>query len=226
MITRIQARVTRLRDEVARARRAFDGERQRHSRETLAEVAGSLSAMRSDWQLPGAAAEGVQAWVYSRMLWRPFRKWSLIVAIGIWFFALLAITDYPDSPSARIPLSVNTLFVVGSWLKTKSSGALDDPGAMLGFIKGLALRWGFMIAVLYVLFRGLPNAKVRRELDPPAWTHPLQRWGKTLVWTASLERRFRTTAILVLGAHQCAVVYGRKGLRGGRRRPTCSKGLW
>ncbi|MFB0629231.1 hypothetical protein [Streptomyces sp. AB3(2024)] len=64
-----------------------------------------------------------------------------------------------------------------------------------------------MITVFYALFRGLPNAKVRRELDPPAWTHPLQRWGKTLIWTAGLERRFRTTAILVLGAHQCGVTH-------------------
>jgi hypothetical protein len=104
---------------------------------------------------------------------------------------------------------VETVIKAASWLKIKSATLWDHPGAGFHLLQSLAMRWIFIVLVVYWLFRGLPNAQVRRTLEPPRWTHPLQRLINSLAWAATLERRFRATAVLASAANRCGITYRR-----------------
>ncbi|MFI1855938.1 hypothetical protein [Streptomyces sp. NPDC020480] len=211
MIRRIRNRAREVRDGLEANRRGFqegfNSARQRNSRAMLSGVQQSLNAMEADWQIPRAVADGVQAWAFSAALWFPFRKWCLRVAFALWFVVLVATTDYPFHHASLASLSANAIVDTAPWLKLKSISLWHHPGVALDFLRHLAMRWIFIVLVLYGLFRWAPNAQVRRPLEPPQWTHPLQRAINSLVWAATLERRFRSTAALAYAADRCGVAY-------------------
>lgn len=185
-------------------RQTFDSARQQHGQDMLSGVQRSLNAMQPGWEIPRSVADGVRAWAFSAALWRPFRKWCLRVSLAGWLLTLILITDIP--PGESPPLSLKTVAQAASWLKHKSAALWDHPGSGFHLLQNLAMRWIFIVLVVHWLFRGLPNAQVR-PLEPPRWTHPLQQLINSLAWVATLERRFRATAVLASTANRCGVAY-------------------
>ncbi|MEW2546227.1 hypothetical protein AB0910_10710 [Streptomyces sp. NPDC047002] len=211
VITRIRSRATEVRARLEAHRRGFqegfDSARRRHSRAMLSDVQQSLNGMQAGWQIPRAVADGVQAWAFSAALWFPFRKWCLRMAFALWFVVLLVATEYPFDHASLASLSGNAIVDTAPWLRLKSISLWHHPGLALEFLRHLAMRWIFIVLILYGLFRWAPNAEVHRRLEPPQWTHPLQRLINSLVWAATLERRFRSTAALAYAANRCGVAY-------------------
>ncbi|MFJ2771730.1 hypothetical protein [Streptomyces sp. NPDC087300] len=131
----------------------------------------------------------------------------------MWILVLIVITDPPSEKSPPPPLSsppepmsLERAAEAASWLKAKSASLWEHPAAGLHLVQNLAVRWIFIILIMWWLFRWLPNARVR-PLQPPRWTHPLQRKVNSLAWAATLERRFRATAVLASTANRCGIAY-------------------
>ncbi|GAQ55571.1 hypothetical protein [Streptomyces acidiscabies] len=214
MITQIRDRFTRVQEQLRAfqhgLREAFDSARQQHGQDRLAGIQQSLNAMQPDWEIPRPVADGVRAWAFSAALWRPFRKWCMRLSLAGWILVLVLISDIPSDESPPEPLSVEKVVKAASWLENKSAIIWDHPGIALHLLQSVTMRWIFIVLVVYWLFRGLPNAQVRRPLEPPRWTHPLQRVINSLAWAATLERRFRATAVLASAANRCGIAYRRQ----------------